>query len=83
MLVADLKKVAKTIKGDQELALALYDTGNSDAQYLAGMVVNGARMTKMQLNRWARAAARQLITDYIAKVEARGCIGKKRKSIRC
>lgn len=64
VLVADLKKVAKTIKGDQELALQLYDTGNSDAQYLAGMVVDGTRMTKTQLNRWAKTAGWQLITDY-------------------
>ena len=34
--VADLKKVAKTIKGEHELACAIYDTGNLDAMYLAG-----------------------------------------------
>ena len=37
--VADLKVIAKTIKGDQELALALFESGNYDAMYLAGMVM--------------------------------------------
>ncbi len=64
VLVGDLKKVARTIKGDQSLALELYDTGNGDAQYLAGMIADGAQMTKAQLNRWAKTAAWQMITDY-------------------
>ena len=44
--VAELKKVAKTIKGEQELAYGLYETGNMDAMYLAGMVADGSLMTK-------------------------------------
>jgi 3-methyladenine DNA glycosylase AlkD len=34
--VEDLKKVMKKIKNDQQLAMELYETGNSDAMYLAG-----------------------------------------------
>jgi 3-methyladenine DNA glycosylase AlkD len=51
--VAELKLVAKTIKKQQELALELYGTGIMDAMYLAGMVANGAQMTRDQLNAWA------------------------------
>jgi len=36
--VGDLKPVAQKLKGQQDLALQLYATGNSDAQYLAGMI---------------------------------------------
>jgi 3-methyladenine DNA glycosylase AlkD len=36
--MADLKVIAKTIKGLQALACELYKTGNLDAMYLAGMV---------------------------------------------
>ena len=39
--VADLKVIAKTIKGQQELACELYSTGFMDAMYLAGMVADG------------------------------------------
>src|SRR5882672_7799003 len=42
--IADLKVVAKKIKGEQELACALYATGNLDAMYLAGIVADGAKM---------------------------------------
>lgn len=59
--IGDLKKVLKKIKGDQGLALELYDTGNGDAQYLAGMVADGRRLTKPQLQRWAETASWSMI----------------------
>ncbi len=62
--VADLKVVAKTIKGDQELALELFDTGNYDAMYLAGIVADGKQMSKRQLSSWARHADWQMISEY-------------------
>ena len=62
--VADLKVIAKTVKGDQELALALFETGNYDAMYLAGLVADGARMTKKELEAWARQASWQMIAEY-------------------
>lgn len=62
--VGDLKTIAKMIKGRQDLALELYDTGNSDAMYLAGMVASGALMTKKQLESWAKKATWHMISDY-------------------
>jgi 3-methyladenine DNA glycosylase AlkD len=63
--VADLKVIAKTIKGQQALACELYETGNLDAMYLAGMVADGAQMTKEQLNAWAEGAAGlRMISEY-------------------
>ena len=63
--VADLKIIAKTIKGQQALACELYATGNLDAMYLAGMVADGAQMTPKQLNAWAEGAANlQMIAEY-------------------
>jgi 3-methyladenine DNA glycosylase AlkD len=63
--VADLKVIAKTIKGQQALACELYATGNMDAMYLAGMVADGAKMTSKQLNAWAEGAANlQMIAEY-------------------
>ncbi len=41
--VADLKVIAKAIKGQQALACELYETGNLDAMYLAGLVADGGR----------------------------------------
>ena len=50
--VSDLQKIQKRIKKDYQLALDLYDTGNYDAMYLAGLIADDAQMTKKDLQRW-------------------------------
>ena len=62
--VADLKVISKKIKGNQELACALYETGNSDAMYLAGLVADGSQMTKKQLDAWAKGATWYMLAEY-------------------
>jgi len=62
--VGDLKPIAKRIKGQQELASELYNTGNSDAMYLAGLVADGAQMNKRQLNAWAKGATWYMLSEY-------------------
>jgi 3-methyladenine DNA glycosylase AlkD len=63
--IADLKVIAKTIKGQQALACELYETGNLDAMYLGGLVADGSQMTKKQLNEWAEGATNlQMISEY-------------------
>ncbi|REJ76081.1 MAG: DNA alkylation repair protein [Acidobacteria bacterium] len=62
--VADMKVIAKKIKGQQDLACELYDTGNGDAMYLAGIVADGTKMTKKQLDSWAKQANWQMISEY-------------------
>jgi 3-methyladenine DNA glycosylase AlkD len=52
--ISELKKIQKRIKKDYQLALDLYDTGNYDAMYLAGLIADDARMTKKDLNRWVK-----------------------------
>ena len=54
--VADLKLIARTIKGQQNLACDLYETGNMDAMYLAGLVADGSKLTREQLERWVESA---------------------------
>lgn len=62
--VADLKKIVKKIKGNQELACELYSTGNYDAMYLAGLVADGSQMTKKQLDGWAKNSTCGSISEY-------------------
>lgn len=62
--VGDLKSLQKKLKGEQALALELYATGNSDAMYLAGLIANGALMTKTQLDQWAKQATWPMLADY-------------------
>ena len=54
--VEDLKKIQKRIKVDHKLALELYDTGISDAMYLAGLIADDAAMSKKDLQRWVKQA---------------------------
>jgi len=62
--VGDLKQVQKKIRGEHDLALELYASGNFDAMYLAGMIADGARMTKKQLDTWAKQADWHMISEY-------------------
>ena len=50
--IGDLKKLVREVKKDQELVLALYQSGNSDAMYLAGLAINPKQMPKEQLQDW-------------------------------
>jgi 3-methyladenine DNA glycosylase AlkD len=62
---ADMKNVAKTIRGNQALACELYDTGIMEAMYVAGMVADGAKMSNKELQRWADGSAdMQMIAEY-------------------
>jgi hypothetical protein len=54
--ISELKKFQKRIKKDYQLALDLYDTGNYDAMYLAGLIADDERMTKKDLQRWVEKA---------------------------
>ena len=54
--ISDMKKIQKRIKKDYRLALELYETGNYDAMYLAGLIADDERMTPKDLQRWAEKA---------------------------
>jgi 3-methyladenine DNA glycosylase AlkD len=62
--VGDLKVMVKKLKGEQDLALELYATGNSDAMYLAGLIADGSQMTKKQLDQWATGASWHMIAGF-------------------
>jgi len=62
--VEHLKKIQKRVKKDYQLALDLYDTGISDAMYLAGLIADDARMTKKDLERWAKEAYWYMLSEY-------------------
>lgn len=61
--VEDLKQIKKRIGKDHALTLALFDTGVSDAMYLAGLLAEDDRMTREDLQRWATAALSPLLSE--------------------
>ena len=44
--ISELQKIRKRIKKNYRLALDLFDTGNYDAMYLAGLIADDAKMTQ-------------------------------------
>ncbi len=69
--ISDLQKIRMHIKKDYQLALDLYDTGNYDAMYLAGLIADDAKMTRKDLQRWvANATHRPLASSTVAWVAA-------------
>lgn len=74
--IAELQKIRKRIKRDYQLALDLYDTGNYDAMYLAGLIADDAKMSKRDLQRWAKGAnCAALAASTVAWVAAEGRFG--------
>jgi DNA alkylation repair enzyme len=70
--ISDLHKIQKRIKKDYQLALDLYDTGNYDAMYLAGLIADDARMTKKDLQRWIANATHSPLASFTVPWVAAG-----------
>lgn len=62
--VGDMKTIVKKVKLNHALAMELYDTGNSDAMYLAGLISEPAKMSKKDLQHWADNATWYMISEY-------------------
>lgn len=74
--ISDLQKIVKRIKMDYQLALDLYDTGNYDAMYLAGLIADDAQMTKKDLHHWvAQAYCSALASSTVAWVASGSAYG--------
>ena len=54
------------------MANDLYATGNADAMYLAGLIADDAKMTTDDLQRWARQAVSNNISEYTVPWVATG-----------
>ncbi len=72
---ATLKTLVKQIRVDHELALALWETGNHDAQTLAVKVADPMKMSSKDLDRWAAAGLARMCGGYVAMLAAEGPLG--------
>ncbi len=62
--IGDMKKIVKKIKKDHELSLELYDTGNGDAMYFAGLIADENKISKKDLEKWAKKANWYMHSEY-------------------
>ncbi|SEG08467.1 DNA alkylation repair protein [Paenibacillus sp. UNC499MF] len=63
-----MKPMAKIIKKNQPLAEELYNTGNYDAMYFAGVIADPKTMTDADFERWIEAAYFYMLSDYVVAV---------------
>ena len=75
---ANLGKLAKRIKVDQNLAPGLWETGNHDAMVLATMVADPGQMKSGQLDTWARDLDSYVITDAFASLTSKTLFARKK-----
>ena len=62
--VGDMKPIQKIEKTNHALAIELFDTCNSDAQYLAGLIADPKLFSKADFEKWLITAEWHMITDY-------------------
>ena len=67
-----MKPIQKKVKMDYQLAKDLYATGNADAMYLAGLIADDGRMTRDDLQIWAKEAVSNNISEYTVPWVAAG-----------
>ena len=67
---AELGRLAKANRGEHDLGLALFATGNHDARQLAAKIVDPQRITVSQANAWAKAIDCYVTAEAVAAVVA-------------
>jgi 3-methyladenine DNA glycosylase AlkD len=60
-----IRKLAKKAKADHELALALWDTGNVDAQMMATLMLKPRKLSQDELDRLVRSVTCVQLADWI------------------
>jgi len=63
--LGDIRTVAKKIKTDHALALALWKTGNVDAQFLATLVMDPKKLSAKEMDRLVRSIAYVRVADWL------------------
>ncbi len=62
--VEDLKKIQKQIGKNYALSIELFNTGISDAMYLAGLISEPKKMSRDDLQEWVEKAYWYMLSEY-------------------
>jgi 3-methyladenine DNA glycosylase AlkD len=74
----ELRKLARTIGSDQELARGLWKTGNGDARVLAAMVAEPDTMSTTELDAWVREIRFYVLADAFSQLAARSPLARRK-----
>ena len=61
----DIRALAKKIKPDHKLAMALWETGNIDAQYLAILLIKPRDLSAKEVDRLVRSVTFAWVADWL------------------
>ena len=75
--LGDIRKVAKKIKTDHELALALWETSNVDAQFLATLLIQAKKLSAKEMDRMVRSISFVRVADWLIAYVVRQHPGKE------
>lgn len=63
--LGEIRALAKKIKAGHDLALALWDTGNVDAQFLAALLLQPKQLSPRELDRLVRSISYVRVADWL------------------
>ena len=63
--LGDIRKLAKKIKTNHELALALWNTGNADAQFLSTLLIQPKKLSAKELDQMVRSISFVRVADWL------------------
>jgi 3-methyladenine DNA glycosylase AlkD len=63
--LGDTRKLAKKIRTDHGLALALWESGNVDAQFLAALLVQPKKLSAKEMDRMVRSVSFVRVADWL------------------
>lgn len=63
--LGDIRSLAKKIKTDHKLALALWETGNVDARFLATLVIDPSALSAEEMDRMVRSVEFEWVADWL------------------
>jgi 3-methyladenine DNA glycosylase AlkD len=75
--LGDIRKVARSLRADHALGLALWDTGNLDARLVAILSFNPAKLTGDELEELVRSARSAQLADWLNAYVVRKHPGKE------
>lgn len=79
----NLRKLAKRLKPDTELARRLWASGNHDARVLATMIADPGEMGSRELDAWTRDLDNYVLTDSVSGLAARGPHARRKCEVWC
>lgn len=65
VLMGDIRKIARKIKTDHELALRLWDTGNVEAQHLATLIIKPTSLSADQVDTMTRSTTCAAVAEWL------------------